>query len=130
LSLICCILKDCSGVAEAGLKWLRRAGFGKANDGNGVHPLQRLKITYDPQIRYSTFQFTITPAVAGRLPIPGGYYNSMGIYACVPDGRVDRKAIATTTYEGDTSADDIVFSKIPTHAISMQSNFVVVPEDK
>ncbi|KAF8221557.1 hypothetical protein L208DRAFT_1327277 [Tricholoma matsutake] len=99
------LIIDCSGPAEAGLKWLRRAGFGAANphsDGDDSHPLQQLKTVYDPRIRYSTFQFTLPPALAERLPIPGGYHNTGGIYNCIPDGRVEHKSIYAMRYEGDT----------------------------
>jgi hypothetical protein len=73
----------------------------RSNDIN-VHPLQQLNIVYETHIRYTTFQFTITSALAKRLPIPGGYYDSKMIYTCIPDGRVDRKSISVGRSEGDT----------------------------
>ncbi|KAF8232122.1 hypothetical protein L208DRAFT_1436786 [Tricholoma matsutake] len=96
---------DCSGAAEAGLKWLQNAGFRMAklhSDIDEVQPLQRLKITYNPKVRYTTFQFTITPALAERLPIPGGYHNSRAIYTCISGGRVDSKILGIMRFEWDT----------------------------
>jgi hypothetical protein len=126
------IFADCSGAAQAGLKWLRRAGFGtitnyKSGD-NHVHPLQQLDISYEAHIRYSTFQFTITPALAKRLPIPGGYYDSKTIYFCVPDGRVDRKGLGVTRCEGDTRTDAIFISKTHTHTITQSRLYVLLGE--
>jgi len=97
---------DCSGIAEAGLKWLRRAGFGTTNTNvDGVSLLKKLKLAYDPRIRYSTFQYTITPELAKRLPIPGGYDDTGALYACVPDGRVEPKSLYMVRFEGDTRTD-------------------------
>ena len=115
---------DCSGAAEAGLKWLRRANFGTAiprsrSDGHDVHPLQQLKTVYDPKIRYSTFQYTITPELAKRLPIPGGYYDQGAIYNCIPDGRVESRSIYTLKDEGDTRRHAMSFTTMSTHAISI-----------
>ena len=107
---------DCSGAAESGLKWLRRAGFagGPTNppsDVDDAHPLQQLKIVYDPRIRYSTFQYTITPALAKRLPIPGGYYDHGAIYNCIPDGSVEHKSIYMMKDEADTGRSAMLLNK-------------------
>ncbi|KAF8219398.1 hypothetical protein L208DRAFT_1418297, partial [Tricholoma matsutake] len=95
---------DCSGMVAAGLKWLQNSGFGMTNvhsKSDDVQPLQRFKITYNPNIRYVTFQFTITPALAERLPIPGGYHNSRAIYTCISGGKVDPKIIGIMRTEWD-----------------------------
>jgi hypothetical protein len=60
-----------------------------------------MKITYDPRVRYTTFLYDITPALAERIPIPGGYYDSTAIYGCFPDPKVDRRGIVTMKCEGD-----------------------------
>jgi hypothetical protein len=95
-----CITTDCTGPGDGGLKWLRRAGFGTAE---GTHPIEQLKLTYNPQIRYTTSQYTITPSLADRLPIPWGYHKTGGIFNCVPDGRVELRAVYMLKCEGDTS---------------------------
>ena len=95
---------DCSGPAEGGLKWLRRAGFGAVNpsaDHETVHPLQQLRSSYDPRLGYSTFHFTITPALAERLPLPGGFYSCNAIFCLIPDGK-QRNAIYIMRFERDT----------------------------
>jgi hypothetical protein len=126
------IFADCSGAAQAGLKWLRRAGFGttanyKSNDDN-IHPLQQLNIGYDAHIRYSTFQFTITPALAKRLPIPGGYYDSNLIFTRAPNGKVDRTSIGISRSEADTRTDAIFISKTHTHTVTQSRFYVLLGE--
>jgi hypothetical protein len=106
VGLIVLIPIDCSGAAEGGLKWLRRAGFGAVNpsadhDSETVHPLQQLRSSYDPKLGYSTFHFTVTPSLAERLSIPGGFYNCDAIYCVVPDGR-EKNAMYVMRFEGDT----------------------------
>jgi hypothetical protein len=111
------LLADCSGPAEAGMKWLRRAGFGTApsystnpphadaiaeDENLSLHPLQRLKIQYDPRLWYSTFHYTITPALAERLSIPGGYHHRRAIYNFLPDARVELRSLYMMRNEGDT----------------------------
>ena len=96
---------DCSGPAEGGLKWLRRAGFGTVNpsaDHDTVNPLQQLRSSYDPKLAYSTFHFTITPALADRLPVPGGFDSCNVIYCLVPNGRALGNGIVVLRCEGET----------------------------
>ena len=103
---VCSTTADCSGPAEACFRWLKGADSKSTNTPSDcedvVHPLQQLKISYHPQIRYSTFQYTITPALAERLPIPGGYYNNDAIFTCIPDGRVEPKSIYMLKNEANT----------------------------
>ena len=106
LFLMCFVNADCSGAAQAGLKWLRRAGFGHVNNvesgGDDSQPLHHLSIVYNPQIRYTTFHFTITPALAQHLPIPGGYHDSKMIYTCIPDKGAVPKSVSVARSEGET----------------------------
>ena len=76
-------------------------GSGSANPSfDDMNPLQQLKTnTYDPQIRYSTFQFTISPELAERLPIPGGYHDIRAVYSTIPDGRIEH--VYALRYKGD-----------------------------
>lgn len=52
------LVADCSGDSQAGLKWLRKAGF-------AVPPEARLE--YDQKLHYVTITFSVSPALAPRL---------------------------------------------------------------
>ncbi|KAK7453568.1 hypothetical protein VKT23_011845 [Stygiomarasmius scandens] len=56
---------DCTGPARAGIKWLRQTGFG-----GGVHPLEDLTVSYDPQMRYASFKFNIPSQLALDRGVP------------------------------------------------------------
>jgi hypothetical protein len=95
-------------MAQAGLKWLQQAGFGtdssysSADDSESdihTHPLRRLRVTYDPQILYSTFHFTVPPILAERLPIPSGYSAIQYLYY----SQIVGTAFAISESEGNTS---------------------------
>ena len=105
---------DCTGASEAGLKWLRRAGFGTSNhrsDENDVHPLQKLKITYNSNCHSAHFQYRITPALAKRLPIPGGYYESAAIYSYIPHRNPGGLIIGALRSEADIRTGTPVHQK-------------------
>ena len=123
---MCSDLTDCSGASEAGLKWLRRAGFGTTGvltRGDDVHPLQQLKLSYHPIVHYSTFHFTLTPALAERLPIPDGYHNNGVIYSCLSD----EKITAMVRCGPETRTVVIFSAKLAAHAISIIMQFRFVP---
>ncbi|KAF8996684.1 hypothetical protein BDZ89DRAFT_1171481 [Hymenopellis radicata] len=63
---------DCTGPTQAGFKHLQRAGFADKMS------LERLKVTFDPKMAYSTIRFVVTTSLAKRLPIPGGFDNLGG----------------------------------------------------
>ena len=112
------------------MKWLRRSS---PKDADGVRTPEQLKVSYDQQMYYSTFQFTITPALANRLPIPGGYENASAIYNVVPDARLERRSIYSVRYEGDTSTFDMVFVEmtfIKVMCIILQFRSLVVDGEK
>ncbi|KAK7453512.1 hypothetical protein VKT23_011791 [Stygiomarasmius scandens] len=54
---------DCTGPAKAGQEWIRNAGFG-----GEPKALDKLTVTYDPRVRYSSFIFRITADLAARVP--------------------------------------------------------------
>jgi hypothetical protein len=104
-SIDAALVVDCTGPAAAGLKWLKEAEFGEADDSsNKGLSIDELRITYDHKMRYSTFHFDITPELGERLPIPGGWANSGSIYACFPDSRVDNKVVYSHRVDGDRRA--------------------------
>ncbi len=71
---------DCTGPTQAGTKHLQRAGFADKMS------LEQLRVTFDPKFAYSTVRFVITPSLAKRLPIPGGFDNLEGsLLVLLPD---------------------------------------------
>ncbi len=81
------------------MKWLPRAGFGRDIDHLS---LDGLKISYDPRIRYSTIRLVVTPSLAQRLPVPGGFDNhGGGIFTLVADSLMDSRYLACVKYEGN-----------------------------
>ncbi|KAF5358630.1 hypothetical protein D9758_007762 [Tetrapyrgos nigripes] len=54
---------DCTGPARAGSKWLQELGFGR-----NPKPLEDLTNSYDPQMRYATFNFKMPSDVSKRFP--------------------------------------------------------------
>jgi hypothetical protein len=68
-------------------------------------------MAYNPQLRYATFTFTITPELAERLPIPGGFYSGGPVYNCIPDGRIERKSIYMIRNEENTRTDSLFINR-------------------
>ncbi|KIY64985.1 hypothetical protein CYLTODRAFT_492663 [Cylindrobasidium torrendii FP15055 ss-10] len=86
------LVVDCTGTAQSSLKWLSRAGF------NTEIP----KDTYDPKMRYTTFTFKITPELAAKLPVPGGFHRPSGGYiVSLPDAKNDNKGLCIVRNEGN-----------------------------
>lgn len=52
---------DCTGMAQAGVKWLKRAGFSLP---------ENLRCSYRGNLHYSTLCFTVPPKVEAMLPLP------------------------------------------------------------
>ena len=87
---------DCTGPAQAGIKWLCRAGIDSAvfND---------LKVTFDPKMHYSTCRFDISPSLAEKLPIPGGFANLEGAMLSVySDPTKDNKFFGSIKQEANS----------------------------
>jgi len=77
---------DCTGPAAASLKWLKRAGYGKAP--NGGLPLDELKISYSPKVYYSTLRVRLTAEQIARLPSTDGLTGSPSFFATLPDHHI------------------------------------------
>ncbi|EGN96342.1 hypothetical protein SERLA73DRAFT_186054 [Serpula lacrymans var. lacrymans S7.3] len=93
---------DCTGPASAGVKWIKREGYGYAETySKNALPLDQLKLSYDQKIRYATLEFSIPPALGKRLPIPGGFYTQGSIYTCVARSDKDRCSAYASTLDGD-----------------------------
>ncbi|KAJ7573670.1 hypothetical protein C8J56DRAFT_981857 [Mycena floridula] len=93
---------DCTGPSRGGLKWIQRQGFGTVDSSSSRLALNQLQLQYNPHIRYHTFYFRVTPEVAKRLPIPGGFEKCPGtIFNCVPDARYESKVVYCQKVDGD-----------------------------
>ncbi|KAK0215876.1 hypothetical protein EDD85DRAFT_444658 [Armillaria nabsnona] len=101
------LVVDCTGAAAAGMKWLRREGYGFADRyGRNQLPLDELKIAYDQKLHYTTLQFRITPELGRKLPgLPVPYDECWGIYNNLADSRTENRCI----YSGRVDEDTIQF---------------------
>ncbi|KZT32359.1 hypothetical protein SISSUDRAFT_1133201 [Sistotremastrum suecicum HHB10207 ss-3] len=64
------LLVDCTGSAQAGLKWIT----------NSTNPCKIAKDVYNPKICYTTCIFDVEPSLMDKLQIPGGYANARTIF--------------------------------------------------
>jgi hypothetical protein len=63
---------------------LKNAGYGFAETYlKGKLSLEDIRLSYDPKMYYSTLELTIPPALAKRLPIPGGIDSHPAIAMCL-----------------------------------------------
>lgn len=54
-------LVDCTGTAQAGVKWLKATGYNLPDT---------LRLTYNPHLQYMTITFTVSEQLQELLPIP------------------------------------------------------------
>ncbi|KAK0494800.1 hypothetical protein EDD18DRAFT_284498 [Armillaria luteobubalina] len=89
------LVVDCTGPAAAGFKWLGREGYGFADKyTKNQLPLDRLKISYDQKLHYSTLQFRVPPELGRRLPgLPVPYDECGVIYCLFTDSTKDHRVM-------------------------------------
>ncbi len=96
---------DCTGPVSAGMKWIRREGFGVPESGKyprGKLPLDQLNIKYDPNVYYSTLRFHVPPEVGAKFPgLTTSWDRCSSIYVCLTEAGVDSRAIYCQRIEGD-----------------------------
>ncbi len=95
---------DCTGPAAAGLKWLRREGYGFADRYTSNQlPLDELRIAYDQKLHYSTLQFHVPPELGRKLPgLPYPYDDCGPIYCNSPsDPTKDNRCMYSQRVDGD-----------------------------
>lgn len=91
------LILDCTGGFHTGVKLLKKAGYGFAETyPKGKLSLEDIQISYDPKMYYSTIELTIPPALAKRLPIPGGIDSHPSIAMCLSN----RKSPTTLYFIG------------------------------
>ncbi|PBK99980.1 hypothetical protein ARMGADRAFT_525668 [Armillaria gallica] len=97
------LVVDCTGAASAGVKWLRREGYGQSDTyPSGKLPFDELKIAYDQKIVYSTVQLHVPPELGNRLPgLPASFDKCGLIYACIADPELDCRGISLQRVEGN-----------------------------
>ncbi|KAK0188416.1 hypothetical protein F5146DRAFT_1055146 [Armillaria mellea] len=102
-SLGAALVIDCTGPASAGLKWLRREGYGFADSYKKDQlPLDDLKITYDQKLKYTTLQFRVAPEVARRLPgLPAPFDECGFIYCLVTDPAKETRCLFSNRVDKD-----------------------------
>ncbi|KAJ7083481.1 hypothetical protein C8R44DRAFT_753495 [Mycena epipterygia] len=69
------MVADCTGMTQAGFKWLRAAGFSLPDD---------LCCSYSGNLRYVALCFTVPPELAAKLPIPERLRKTMLVYSYSP----------------------------------------------
>ncbi|KAK0466719.1 uncharacterized protein EV420DRAFT_1260875 [Desarmillaria tabescens] len=94
---------DCTGPASAGLKWLKREGYGRSDMyPRGKVPLEKIKVAYDQKITYSTSSFHVPLELGNRLPgLPASYEKCGVIYICVTDPTLDCRGMHIQRSEGN-----------------------------
>ncbi|SJL13850.1 uncharacterized protein ARMOST_17299 [Armillaria ostoyae] len=97
------LVVDCTGSAAAGLKWLRREGYGVGDTyAKNELPLDKLKISYDQKLHYSTLQFHVPPELGRKLPgLPVPYDECGMIYVFIPDINKENRCISSQKIDGD-----------------------------
>ncbi|KAK0501783.1 hypothetical protein EDD18DRAFT_1317898 [Armillaria luteobubalina] len=101
--ILAALVVDCTGPAAAGFKWLRREGYGVGDTyANNELPLDKLKISYDQKLHYSTLQFHVPTELGRRLPgLPVPYDECGMIYVFIPDTNKENRCIYSQRIEGD-----------------------------
>ena len=106
---------------------LKNAGYGFAETyPKGKLSLEDIRLSYDPKMYYSTIELTIPPALAKRLPIPGGIDSHPSIAMCLSnhkspttlyligiDGPYRSKLLTSLTYETVLSHQNLNSSDQP-----------------
>ncbi|KAJ6522662.1 hypothetical protein DFH09DRAFT_1330462 [Mycena vulgaris] len=87
------MIADCTGAAQAGLKWLRNAGFTVPDS---------IRCSYDGNIRYVTVCFTMSPELAKTLPIPAAQRKTMLAYAYMPHDEARSSCLAIVLTDNNT----------------------------
>jgi hypothetical protein len=102
---------DCSGRSQCGFKWLSRLGD-KAREADpkrypsiprGKVPIEKTRVKYDIRSNSRTFEFHVTPSMAERMPIPGGYAKAGWLLTFFPQSGLDNRCIVMSKYEGNRS---------------------------
>jgi hypothetical protein len=101
---------DCTGPAQAGLKWLRRAGFEVDNaDQSSSKSNKPIKLSYELKSHYSTLRFTFHPSLLEHYVPPELLSESGMLFSCVVEGDSTRDCVHVQR-AGRNSSTRIVLS--------------------
>ncbi|PFH48973.1 hypothetical protein AMATHDRAFT_64243 [Amanita thiersii Skay4041] len=89
LTIPATLVVDCTGYFSAGLKILKKCGFGSSEEDE--KSLDELRVTYDQIMHYSTIQFPVTDELYQRFPEEARRIGPN--MTCFPDSRKERKVI-------------------------------------
>lgn len=87
---------DCTGTTQAGLKWLKSAGY----------PLPKsLRLVYDPKMHYTTVTFSVSTELKQTLTLPAGmqYEEANWLYTFYADSKYGNTGFVLTKMDSDTS---------------------------
>ncbi|SJK97911.1 uncharacterized protein ARMOST_01167 [Armillaria ostoyae] len=103
ISLPATLVVDCTGPAAAGIKWLGREGYGFVDKyTKNQLSLDKLKITYDQKLHYSTLQFRVPPELGRRLLGLPVLYDECGVIYCLfTDSAKDHRIMYSQRVDGD-----------------------------
>ncbi|THU91062.1 hypothetical protein K435DRAFT_841195 [Dendrothele bispora CBS 962.96] len=87
---------DCTGPARAGQEWIRSAGFTA-----GSEALDKLTVSYDPRVRYSSFRFQMPPEVSNKVPEFDEEQATGGFFSYKGDPSITQTACAAAKIEAD-----------------------------
>ncbi|KAJ6459525.1 hypothetical protein C8R45DRAFT_552205 [Mycena sanguinolenta] len=86
------LVADCIGRTQAGLKWLKSAGFNVPQD---------IRTTYHANISYSTICFTVPPELVVKLCIPAALLHTATIYTYIPHDDAGSSAFGLLSVDND-----------------------------
>ncbi|KAK0466769.1 uncharacterized protein EV420DRAFT_1474205 [Desarmillaria tabescens] len=97
------LVVDCTGPAAAGLKWLRREGYGFVDTyTKNQLPLDQLRIAYDQKLQYSTLKFHVPPELGRKIPGLSLPYDECGyIYCLSTDPDKDHRNVYSQRIDGN-----------------------------
>ncbi|KAF7344347.1 hypothetical protein MSAN_01915700 [Mycena sanguinolenta] len=83
---------DCTGTTQAGLKWLKSAGFDVP---------QNIRSSYHANISYVTICFNVPPELGIQLPIPEALRNTAVVYAYFPHDDAQLSIVALANVDNN-----------------------------
>ena len=104
---------DCTGHSQNGFKWLKRLIDNvDTSVSKGATPLEKARTKYDIQSSARTFEFYVTPSMAARMPIPGGYTDAGWLLTYLPRPEWDNRCAVMTKNEGNRSELGIAVKRL------------------
>ncbi|KAJ7086215.1 hypothetical protein C8R44DRAFT_893670 [Mycena epipterygia] len=112
------LVADCTGMAQAGLKWLKSAGY--------FLP-ENLRCSYNGNLRYSTLCFTVPPELEAVLPIPPDHLTTGSVFVYSQHFDYGSSLVVLVKADNNTmqllfsSSDDAELPRIPSDVVPFLS---------